>query len=363
MTEIPYDELGPSKVIQLYFPRLNGLKAVVVVDNTALGPSVGGVRVSKGVSVMEVLRLARTMTLKCSIAGLAHGGGKSGIVADPSDPRKEEYFRAFARAIKEIVDYIPGPDMGSDELCMAWIHDETGRAMGLPEEIGGIPLDKLGATGFGLAECAEVACSYTGIELKGARAAIQGFGSVGRAAARFLTEKGIAVVGVSDSKGCIYDPSGIDIGELIRAKDATGSVVNYKMGKTIPLSELFSIDCDILIPAAGPDVINRGNADSIKARLIVQGANIPATAEAEEVLYKRGVLTVPDFVANAGGVIMAAMEYARRTEKEAFDAISVKIRANTAMTLEKSRKEALQPREAALSLAKERVLNAMRFRR
>lgn len=133
-----FDEIGPERIEELYFPRLN-LRAIVVVDNTALGPSIGGVRVSPEVTREEVIRLARTMTLKNSISGLPHGGGKAGIIADPRTPHIEEYFRAFARAIKNLDEYIPGPDMGSNEESMAWIYDETKRAVGLPEEIGGLP--------------------------------------------------------------------------------------------------------------------------------------------------------------------------------------------------------------------------------
>jgi glutamate dehydrogenase (NAD(P)+) len=357
--DITCDELGPSKVIQLYFPTVDRFRAIVVVDNTALGPAIGGVRVSPEVTVDEVMRLARTMTMKNSIAGLPHGGGKAGIVRDPRDPRKEEYVRAFARAIKGLAEYIPGPDMGSDEQTMAWVYEETGRAVGLPEEMGGIPLDKLGATGYGLAECAEVACPYAGVELKGARMAVQGFGSVGRAVAKFLSQKGAVLVAASDTKGTIHDPGGIDVEELLKVKASTGSVVNYKKGKALPVEEVFSVPCDIIIPAAVPDVIHRGNIGALKARLILQGANIPVTLEAEAMARERGILSVPDFIANAGGVIMAAMEYARKTEKEAFETIASKVRSNTEKVLEKARAENVMPREAARALARERVLGAM----
>jgi glutamate dehydrogenase/leucine dehydrogenase len=361
MEGIAFDELGPSKVMHLYFPKTD-LKAIVVVDNTALGPAMGGVRVSPSVSILDVARLARTMTLKNSIAGLPHGGAKAGLIADPKSPDKEHYFRLFARELRNIPEYIPGPDMGSNEEAMAWIYDETGRSAGLPEEIGGLPLDKLGATGFGLSECAEVACPYADIALKGARVSIQGFGSVGRAAAKALVEKGSIIVAASDTKGTIYNPDGIDLNELIKAKDSTGSVLNYKSGSRKKPEEIFFIDCDILIPAAAPDVINKDNVNEIKARLILEGANIPATIEAEEILARRGVLSVPDFIANAGGVIMAAMEYARRTEKEAFQAISEKIKTNTKLILEKAVVENRLPRQVAEDIAKERVLKAMRYK-
>lgn len=361
MCEIQYDELGPSKVIHLYSKKAQ-LRAIVVVDNTALGPAIGGVRVSPLVSTEEVLRLARTMTLKNSIAGIPHGGGKAGILVDPKGPEKERYFRIFAKQIKDLQEYIPGPDMGSDEEAMAWIYDEIGRACGLPEELGGLPLDKLGATGFGLSECAEVSCPYAGIDLKKARVAVQGFGSVGKAAAWFLSEKGAVLVAASDTKGTIHCADGIDIDKLIEIKQSTGSVINYGEGIRMETEDLFSRECDILIPAAIPDVINEENVYSIKAKLILQGANIPATRAAEEILMKRGILSVPDFIANAGGVIMAAMEYAKKTEKETFEAISSKIKKNTGLILEKAMQEKILPRAAAEELSKDKVLKAMRCR-
>jgi glutamate dehydrogenase (NAD(P)+) len=361
MCDIKFDDIGPSKVIHLY-SRKTTLKAIVVIDNIALGPAIGGVRVSPGVNIEEVIRLARTMTLKNAIAGLSHGGGKSGIIADPKSPEKERYFRVFARMIKELEEYIPGPDMGSDEEAMAWIYDEIGRACGLPEEIGGLPLDKLGATGFGLAECAEVACPYAGTNLKGARVAIQGFGSVGRAAAKFFSEKGAILVAASDTRGTIYSKEGLDVNKLIATKMSKGAVKYCEEGTFMGIEELFSVDCDILIPAATPDVIHEDNACTIKAKLILQGANIPATMAAEGILMERGILSVPDFIANAGGVIMAAMEYEKRTEKEAFETISSKIKKNTYLMLEDAKREKIPPRIAAEKLAREKVLEAMRYR-
>ncbi len=362
MTITDVQQLGPSKVIQLYF-NVSNFRAFVVIDNTALGPAVGGVRVSPNVTVDEVERLARTMTLKNSIAGLPHGGGKAGIVADPGHPEIEHCFRLFAKSIESQYDFIPGPDMGSNERCMAWIRDEIGRAVGLPEEIGGLALDKLGATGYGLAECAEVACKHSNIELARAKVAIQGFGSVGKAAARFFSSRGAIIVGVSDSKGSICNPYGLDIQKLRRVKDESGSVMSYKDGTSKPCEELFSMSCDILIPAATPDVINLSNVDSIKAKLVLQGANIPVTAEAEKILHDKGILSVPDFIANAGGVIMAAMEYAKKSEAEAFEAISERIKKNTRLIIERSMAEKALPRSAAEAIAQERILKAMSYKR
>lgn len=359
--DVTFDEIGPAKVLQINAPR-TGLRAVVVVDNTALGPAIGGVRVSPEVTVEVVARLARTMTLKNALAGLPHGGAKAGIIADPKRADMEQLFRIFARMITELTEYIPGPDMGSNESSMALVLEENGRSCGLPGEIGGLPLDQLGATGYGVAECAEVACGWLDLPLAGARVAIQGFGSVGRAAARFFSEKGALIVAASDTGGSVWLPEGLEVERLLATKQETGSVVNYPGARKLGREEIFGLDCDILVPAATPDVIHEGNAADVRARLILPGANIATTAAAERILDERGVLVVPDFIANAGGVIMAAMEYARRNQQEAFAAIAERIRTNTRAILEKSRGEKLLPRAAAEALAKERVLSAMRFR-
>ena len=196
------DELGPIKVVHISLPR-TGLRAVVAVDNTACGPAMGGVRMAPDVTAEEACRLARAMTLKNAAADLPHGGGKAVIYADPKMPslQKEQLIRAFAGAIAGLTEYIPGPDMGTDELAMGWVHDEIGRAVGLPRELGGIPLDEIGATGFGLAAAVEVACNAIGLDLKGARVAVQGFGAVGKHATRFLSQKGCMLVACSDSRG------------------------------------------------------------------------------------------------------------------------------------------------------------------
>jgi glutamate dehydrogenase (NAD(P)+) len=203
------DQLGPATLVLLHDPDA-GLDAIVVVDNVDAGPAIGGVRMAADVTVQEVARLARTMTLKNAAAGLPHGGGKAGIVADPSmDPAdKQRLLRAFARAIRDLRDYVPGPDMGIDERCMAWVHDEIGRAVGLPAVLGSIPLDTIGATGFGLAVCAEVLERAGWLGLRGARVAVQGFGAVGRHAARFLADRGAILVGASDSRGAVANPDG-----------------------------------------------------------------------------------------------------------------------------------------------------------
>ncbi len=358
------DDLGPARVIHVHEPGL-GLEAVLVVDNVARGPSIGGLRMAPDVSTEECFRLARAMTMKNAAAGLAHGGGKSVLRADPRAPRerREQLIRAFAHALRNERDYIFGPDMGTDETAMAWIADEIGRAVGLPAALGGIPLDEIGATGWGLAHAAEVAARHLGLALDGARVAIQGFGAVGRHAARFLAARGAILVAASDSQGAIVDERGIDVAALIQMKGEGRPVGDHAPGRRVERDGVLDVACDIWIPAARPDVVREDNVGRLRTKLVLQGANIPFTAGAEQALHERGVLVVPDFIANAGGVICAAMEYAGATQAAAFQAIEEKIRANTEAVLDAALRQRILPREAARSLAAERVRAAMATRR
>ncbi|MHA1166037.1 MAG: Glu/Leu/Phe/Val family dehydrogenase [Alphaproteobacteria bacterium] len=358
------DDLGPDKIIHFTKPSV-GLKGIVVVDNVAAGPAIGGTRMGPDVSVEECFRLARAMTFKNAAAGLPHGGAKAVIFADPAMPaeEKERTVRAYACAIREITDYIPGPDMGTDETAMAWVRDEIGRSVGLPREIGGIPLDEIGATGFGLAVAAEVAQDFCDVTLEGARVAIQGFGAVGKHTAKFLTERGALLVGASDSHGATVNPDGIDVDGLIAHKNAGKPVGDYAGGKKLGRDDIISLPCDIWVPAARPDVLRKDNVDQLDCKMVLQGANIPATLEAEARLHERGILCVPDFIANAGGVICGSVEYHGGTQSGALAAIEEKLRFNTHEVLQAARDEKLKPREAAVRLAEKRVRRAMALTR
>jgi len=358
------DALGPAKIVHLHVPDA-GLKAIVAIDNVACGPAIGGVRMAPDVSAEECVRLARAMTLKNAAASLPHGGGKSVIFGDPRMPRaeKERVIRAFACAMRDLADYIPGPDMGTDETCMAWVKDEIGRAVGLPPALGGIPLDEIGATGFGLVAAIEAALPYCGLALNGARVAVQGFGAVGRHAARFLAGKGALLVAAADSTDTLYDEAGLDVADLTRHKLAGGSLADYSAGQKRPVDAIVDVPCDIWIPAARPDVLHGGNVTRLRAKLVAEGANIPATAEAEAALHERGVLVLPDFIANAGGVICAAVEYHGGTEGVAFATIAEKISRNTSQMLEQASRTRSMPRAAAVEMAESRVRQATGYRR
>jgi glutamate dehydrogenase (NAD(P)+) len=358
------DDWGPREIVHIHRPAV-GLKAVVAIDNIACGPAIGGVRMAPDVSAEEAFRLARAMSLKNAAAGLPHGGGKSVIYGDPKMPlrEKERLIRAFACAIADLHDYVPGPDMGTDELAMGWIKDEIGRAVGLPREIGGIPLDEIGATGFGLVAAIDVARETIGLELKGARVVVQGLGSVGKNAARLLAERGALLVGASDSQGTLVDKNGLDVAALIELKAAGRSLHDHPRVRKLEREAVIDVPCDIWIPAARPDVIDAGNVSRLCTRLVAEGANIPCTAEAERALAAAGVLVIPDFIGNAGGVICAATEYRGGTQALAFAAIEEKIRTNTRLVMEEVERGKILPRAAAVALAERRIRAAMRTRR
>jgi glutamate dehydrogenase/leucine dehydrogenase len=357
------DELGPEAVVVVRDPR-SDVSAIVVIDNTARGPAIGGTRMADDVTIEEVSRLARSMTLKSAGAGLPHGGAKAGIVADPTMPvaDKERTMRWFANAIRDLRAFVPGPDMGTDERCMAWVHDEIGRSVGLPAALGGIPLDDLGATGFGLAIAAEAVRDAGVVALDGARVAVQGFGAVGRHASRFLAERGAVLVAASDSRGAVADPRGLPVDELVAWK-RSGKHLDTFGAPHVERDSVIAVECDLLVPAARPDVITDLNVDDVKAAVVLEGANIPVTAEAEAVLHERGVLCLPDWIVNAGGVICAAVEHAGGSRTEAFARIEDAVRENTAAVVEQAAASGDLPRAVAERIALERVTSAMALRR
>ena len=358
------DDLGPHKVIHVYEPEI-GLRGILVVDNVAAGPSIGGLRMAPDVTAEECFRLARAMTLKNAMAGLAHGGGKSVLYGNPSMSReqKEPLIRAFASALASENDYIFGPDMGTNETCMGWVKDEIGRAVGLPRAIGGIPLDEIGATGWGLFNSIEVSLDYCGLKLDGARIVVQGFGAVGYHAARFLEAKGARLVATCDSKGAIENPNGIDVSLLQRFKESGQAISGYNKAAALPVDSLIDVECDIWIPAARPDAITMANVERLNTKIVAQGANIPVSHEAEKHLHAREILSLPDFVANAGGVICAAVEYHDGSQSTALNQIAETISQNTGEMLEIVTRDGTVPREAAYQIAEERVRSAMQTRR
>jgi len=353
-----FDSIGPEKILQLYDPK-TGMKGILVVDSTKRGPGKGGTRMSLSVSIEEVSRLARAMTLKNAMADLPFGGAKSGIIADSKTltrEKKAELVKAFAESLKQVSPsiYVGAPDiaMAEDEMrIMAKILGNKG-VTGKPKDIQGIP-HELGSTGFGVFHSAKIAAQNINLNLKGAKIIVEGFGNVGSFAAKFLNQEGSSLIATSDSRGAIYNEEGLDVSHLIKLKSEGKSVIDYKDAKKI--EDIVTIPCDILIPAAQADVINEKNKNEVKAKIIVEGANIPMSEEIEEDFYKKGILVIPDFVANAGGVISSYVEYVGGKEEEVFPLVEKKITKNTKLVLDKSKQHNLSPRKAATQIALERL--------
>ncbi|MBI4139688.1 Glu/Leu/Phe/Val dehydrogenase [Candidatus Woesearchaeota archaeon] len=365
---IKYDEIGPEKVVQVYDQK-TGMKGILVIDNTALGPGKGGIRMTPTVTVEEVSRLARAMTWKCALAELPFGGAKSGIIADAhtiTKEKKKEIIQAFAKALKPYSPstYIAGPDMNTAEEEMRWYAEANGdnkSVTGKPSNIGGIP-HELGSTGYGVAQATLTVLQYLKRKPSQTTFIVEGFGNVGFFAAKFLTEAGMKLVAVSDSKGTAVYDKGFNYENLARIKKEKGTVTAYEGAKIFDTRAIITVTADVLITAAVPDLFGIKDAERIKYKIIIEGSNIPTTEEAEEELYKKGVLVLPDFVANAGGVISSYAEWAGKDEKEMFKLVKEKIVANTKKVLENAEKKKISPRTAALEIARERVENAMKKR-
>uniref|UniRef100_A0A7C5U6E5 Glutamate dehydrogenase n=1 Tax=Caldiarchaeum subterraneum TaxID=311458 RepID=A0A7C5U6E5_CALS0 len=369
------DEWGPEKVVLAYDPD-TGMRGVLVIDNTAMGPGKGGIRFTETVTPVEVFRLARTMTWKCALAGLPFGGAKGGIIGDPSKVDSVIWMCSFAKMIKPYVplQYIAATDMGTTELDMAVFAHEIGdmrACTGKPRELGGIP-HELGTTGYGVAVATDLTLrilNNTGtlnLDPKQATVSIQGFGNVGSFTARFLDEMGYKIVSICDVSACIYDPDGLDIPTIMRELEACVHIANLKKYVKEPKENIFHHPADIFIPAATFDVINSETAPLLVKsgiKVVVEAANIPTTKQGEEILRENGVWIIPDFIANAGGVIGSYVEYKGGTELEAFDLIKHKITSNVKMVLSEADGFKKTARAVAQEVAAARVRRAMLLRK
>lgn len=365
------DEWGPEKVVTVSHPR-SGMQGVLVIDNTSRGPGKGGTRMRADLTVAEVARLARVMTWKWAAVDLYQGGAKAGIRFDPTSPRKEEALRAFARMLSSEVprEYVFGLDMGLDETDAAILCDELGdrgAATGTPAALGGVAYDALGVTGHGVAEAVDAAVAHTGLDDR--RVVVQGFGAVGHATARRLDELGYTVVAVSTAAGAVHDPDGLDVAELLRLRAEHGdALVDHCGGQHLAAGGELLLETGVLVPAAQQGVLDAGNAGDVRARLVVEGANLPTDAAAQQVLADRGVTVVPDFIANAGGIIAAAFGMRDRYSPFGVDTTQIvptvteRMRTNTTTVLQAAAESGTTPHAAAGQLARDRVREAMRLR-
>lgn len=369
------DEWGPEKVLQVYDPD-TGMKGVLVIDNTSTGPGKGGIRFAEGTSPLDVFKLARTMTWKCAAAGLPFGGAKGGIIADPNSVDRVAWVKSFAKMIRPYCpgQYIAATDIGTTELDMAIFAHEIGdmrACTGKPSELGGIP-HELGTTGYGVTTALETALEVLSelkvihIQRNNIKVSIQGFGNVGSFTARFLDSAGIKVVAISDVSGLVCNKDGLNIPRLMidmKGKSILSDLDGYDI---LDKNQIFEFNSDIFIPAAMGNVIIDKTVTKLLnhgVKIVIEAANLPTSSTAYEYLNKNGVWLIPDFLANAGGVIGSFVEYQGRTEKEAFELIKYKISKNIKNILTQAIMNEENPRILALEMSKQRVYRAMLLRK
>ncbi len=349
-----------------------------VTHNVARGPSKGGIRYHPSVTLDEVKALAMWMTWKCALSGIPFGGAKGGVVCNPKTMSEGELQRMTRRFTSEIINEIgpekdiPAPDVGTDGRVMAWIfdtysmnkgHSVLGVVTGKPLTIGG-SLGREEATARGALYCVREALRKQQASLPGATVAVQGFGNVGSYLARFLGEDGAKVVAVSDSSSGLYNPNGIDVPAVVAHKHETGMLAGFRGADPISNEELLLLDVEVLAPCALEQVITADNADSVKAKIIVEGANGPIVPVADEILDDKGVLVLPDILANAGGVIVSYFEWVQGLQEYFWKEAEVNAKLNDIITRAFNETWALHDnrsvsmRMAAYGLAVERVAEA-----
>ena len=353
-----------------------------VQHNLARGPAKGGIRYHPSVSLDEMRALAMWMTWKSAVVNLPYGGAKGGVIVDPkslSQTELENLTRRYATEISIIIgdnQDIPAPDMGTDERVMAWIMDTismhrgytvVGAVTGKPVSVGGT-LGRKEATGRGILYLIQQLAGDHGISLDGATVAIQGFGNVGGVAATLLAGEGARIVGLSDTSGCLYNGKGLDVQTLWRRKREGASLSDLGGGDCLDGAELLSLQVDFLVPAALEGQITAQTARHMRAKFVVEGANGPTTPEGDAVLAEKGVVVLPDILANAGGVIVSYFEWVQDLQFFFWEEDQVRERLQRVITrayrevCARAQKENVSLREAALLLAVSRVEEATRVR-
>jgi len=378
----PHRALVVSVPVAMDDGRTEIFEGFRVQHDNALGPTKGGIRYHPDVSLEEVTALAMLMTWKCALMGLPYGGAKGGVRCEPRTLSRRELERLTRRYTAEIFliigpEYdIPAPDMGTDEQVMAWMMDTYSmqRGMTSPGVVTGKPIllggsrGRREATGRGVYTIVLEAAKKIDLDPKRMTVAVQGFGNVGSVAAQLLAENGGRLIAVSDSKGGIYNPKGLDVPRLLRERLAGGILPDYSDADRISQAELLALECDVLIPAALGGQITAANAPTVRARMIAEGANGPTTPEADRILRGQKVLVLPDILANAGGVTVSYFEWVQDLQFYFWTEQEINARLTEIMTAAFTRvwgyaqAEGVDLRTAALMLAAQRVAEAHRLR-
>jgi glutamate dehydrogenase (NAD(P)+) len=378
----PKRQVTVSCPVQMDNGEIHVFTGYRVQYNISLGPAKGGIRYHPDVSLDEVTTLAAWMTWKCAVAHIPFGGGKGGIICDPTKMSRRELEALTRRYVAEIIDLIgpekdvPAPDVNTDAQVMAWVmdtysmhvgHTSTAVVTGKPLELGG-SLGRREATGRGVMIVTREAAKHVGFDIKGATVAIQGFGNVGSVSAQLLSEIGAKIVAVVDWKGGVYNPAGLDVPALIQHASVHKTVNGFAKSERITSEQLFELDVDVLIPAALENQITMDNASRIKAKVLVEGANGPTTPDAHRHLHERGVFIIPDILANSGGVTASYFEWVQDrhgyfwTEKEVNERLEQKICEAFDDVLQTALKYRVDLRTAAYIVAISRVAAVTRMR-
>jgi glutamate dehydrogenase (NAD(P)+) len=350
--------------------------------NITLGPAKGGIRYHPDVSLDEVTALAAWMTWKCAVAHIPFGGGKGGIVCDPTRMSRRELEALTRRYVAEIIDAIgpekdvPAPDVNTNDQIMAWVmdtysmhvgHTATAVVTGKPVEMGG-SLGRREATGRGVMIVTREAAKHLGFDIKGASVAVQGFGNVGSVSATLIAGLGARIVAVTDWKGGVYNDQGLDVQALLAYSREHGTVDGFPGGAPLGNDELFGLEVDVLVPAALENQITEENAGDIKARVVTEGANGPTTPEAHKILHERGIFVIPDILANSGGVTTSYFEWVQDrhgyfwTEREVNERLEAKMCEAFNAVLQTSLKYSTDMRTAAYIVAINRVATVTKMR-
>jgi len=360
LAEISLDDIGPERIVHFYEPK-SQLRAALVIDTTRFGVTAGGVRMAADLSLDEMARLARAMTYKFAMLDLPCGGAKAGIWLEPTDPARPTVMNAFLDAIRPYVEsrqYLAGADMGTAAADFAPLFAASGRQSSLGEQMfEGAPLeDQL--TGFGVVVAAKTACAALGRDLKGARVALEGLGKVGAGVAKFLAREGAVLVAVSNINGTLEDPDGLDIERLssLRQRYGDDGLRHYEEGTELfPTEMLLAVAVDILIPGARPDSIDAEIAAATPTRMIIPAANIPYAEGALEILADRGIVALPDFVSNAGGVLCGLTEMQGGNADDAFRVTRERIAANVGRLFDLAKARNCSVYNAAIGMLREQL--------
>jgi glutamate dehydrogenase (NAD(P)+) len=350
--------------------------------NITLGPAKGGIRYHPEVTLDEVTALAAWMTWKCAVAHIPFGGGKGGVICDPTRMSRRELEALTRRYVAEIVDAIgpekdvPAPDVNTNDQIMAWFmdtysmhvgHTATAVVTGKPIEMGG-SLGRREATGRGVMIVTREAARHLGFNLKGATVAVQGFGNVGSVSADLIAKEGAKIVAVTDWKGGVYNKSGLDVTKMLEFTKQNKTIDGFPGGESLNNEDLFKLDVDVLVPAALENQITAENASSIKAKIVTEGANGPTTPEAHRLLHERGVFVIPDILANSGGVTTSYFEWVQDrhgyfwSEQEVNTKLEAKMVEAFDDVLETSKKYKVDMRTAAYIVAISRVATVTKMR-